>query len=101
MKYLSTMGPAAWLRLYHEVTVAAADDQHFEYFGCHPGTGLLRVLSYPAAAELARRNGARALLRGGRPWLAQPWGGHVGWSGHDRLDVLRPSREAGQAGPSG
>ena len=45
MKYLSTMGPAARLRLYHEVTVAAADDQHFEYFGCHPGTGLLRVLS--------------------------------------------------------
>lgn len=48
MKYLSTMGPAARLRLYHEVTVAAADDQHFEYLGCHPGTGLLRVLSYPA-----------------------------------------------------
>jgi aldoxime dehydratase len=47
MKYLSTMGPAARLRLYHEVTVAAADDQHFEYLGCHPGTGLLRVL--PAA----------------------------------------------------
>ncbi len=44
MKYLSTMGPAARLRLYHEVTVAAADDQHFEYLGCHPGTGLLRVL---------------------------------------------------------
>jgi len=22
----------------------AADDQHFEYLGCHPGTGLLRVL---------------------------------------------------------
>ena len=44
MKYLSTMGPAARLRLYHEVTVAAADDQHFEYLGCHPGTGLLRAL---------------------------------------------------------
>ena len=44
MKYLSTMGPAARLRLYHEVTVAAADDQHFEYLGCHPRTGLLRVL---------------------------------------------------------
>jgi aldoxime dehydratase len=47
MKYLSTMGPAARLRLYHEVTVAAADDQHFEYLGCHPRTGLLRIL--PAA----------------------------------------------------
>jgi aldoxime dehydratase len=44
MKYLSTMGPAARLRLYHEVTVAAADDQHFEYLGCHPSTGMLRVL---------------------------------------------------------
>jgi aldoxime dehydratase len=43
MKYLSTMGPAARLRLYHEVTVAAAEDQLFEYLGCHPGTGLLRA----------------------------------------------------------
>jgi hypothetical protein len=25
----------------------AADDQHFEYLGCHPGTGLLRVLPRP------------------------------------------------------
>ncbi|GLY39853.1 phenylacetaldoxime dehydratase [Amycolatopsis sp. NBRC 101858] len=41
MKYLSTLGPAARLRLYHEVTVAAADEQYFEYRGCHPGTGLL------------------------------------------------------------
>jgi hypothetical protein len=32
------------LRLYHEVTVAAAEDQLFEYLCCHPGTGLLRVL---------------------------------------------------------
>ncbi len=47
MKYLSTMGPAARLRLYHEVTVAASGDQHFEYLGCHPSTGMLRVL--PAA----------------------------------------------------
>jgi aldoxime dehydratase len=44
MKYLSALGPAARLRLYHEVTVAAADDQHFEYLGCHPSTGMLRVL---------------------------------------------------------
>ncbi len=42
LKYLSTMGPAASLRLYHEVTVAAADEQYFEYFGCHDRTGLLR-----------------------------------------------------------
>jgi aldoxime dehydratase len=37
MTYLSTMGPAARLRLYHEVTVAAAEDQLFDYLGCHPG----------------------------------------------------------------
>jgi len=43
MKYLGTLGPAARLRLYHEVTVAAADEQSFEYFNCHRGTGMLRV----------------------------------------------------------
>jgi aldoxime dehydratase len=53
MKYLSTMGPAARLRLYHEVTVAAADDQHFEYLGCHPGTGLRRVRQTPAGGDRA------------------------------------------------
>ena len=95
------MGPVARARLYHEVTVAAADDQHFEYLGCHPGTGLLWVLSSgrsradPAQRELALFSAVAA------PWLAEPWGSHLGWSGHDRLDVLRPSREAGQAGPSG
>lgn len=45
LKYLSTMGPAASLRLYHEVTVAAADEQFFEYAGCHDRTGLLRTAS--------------------------------------------------------
>ena len=43
MKYLSTMGPAAKLRLYHEVTVASAAEQHFEYVNCHPDTGMLRT----------------------------------------------------------
>jgi len=43
MKYLSALGPAAKLKLYHEVTVAAAGEQHFEYYGCHPRTGLLRA----------------------------------------------------------
>ena len=43
MKYLGTLGPAARLRLYHEVTVAAADEQSFEYFNCHPETGMLRA----------------------------------------------------------
>jgi aldoxime dehydratase len=41
MKYLSTLGPSAKLRLYHEVTVAAADEQLFEYADCHPRTGML------------------------------------------------------------
>jgi aldoxime dehydratase len=48
MKYLSTLGPNAKLRLYHEVTVAAADEQFFEYLGCHPQTGML------TAVDLAR-----------------------------------------------
>jgi aldoxime dehydratase len=43
MKYLSTLGPAAKLKLYHEVTVAKAEEQFFEYFNCHPQTGMLRV----------------------------------------------------------
>ena len=42
MKYLMALGPAAKLRLYHEVTVAAADEQFFEYRNCHPKTGMLR-----------------------------------------------------------
>jgi aldoxime dehydratase len=41
MRYLSTLGPAARLRLYHEVAVVGADEALFEYVGCRPGTGLL------------------------------------------------------------
>jgi aldoxime dehydratase len=44
MKYLSTLGPSARLRLYHEVTVAAADEQFFEYLNCHPRTGMLAAV---------------------------------------------------------
>ena len=44
MKYLSTLGPAAKLRLYHEVTVARADETFFEYTGCHPRTGMLSAV---------------------------------------------------------
>ncbi|MCK1680909.1 phenylacetaldoxime dehydratase family protein [Bradyrhizobium sp. 147] len=44
MKYLSTLGPSAELRLYHEVTVAAADEQFFEYLNCHPKTGMLAAV---------------------------------------------------------
>lgn len=43
MKYLSALGPAAKLKLYHEVTVAAADEQFFEYLNCHDRTGMLRA----------------------------------------------------------
>lgn len=44
MKYLTTLGPSAKLRLYHEVTVATADEQFFEYRNCHPKTGMLRAV---------------------------------------------------------
>ena len=43
MQYLSRLGPAAKLKLYHEVTVAAAQEQRFEYFDCHARTGMLRA----------------------------------------------------------
>lgn len=43
MKYLSALGPAARLKLYHEVTVAAADEQLFEYLNCHDRTGMMRA----------------------------------------------------------
>lgn len=43
MRYLSTPGPAAKLRLYHEVTVRAPDEQFFEYLNCHDDTGMLRA----------------------------------------------------------
>lgn len=32
------------LTLYHEVSVFDAQNQHFEYINCHPGTGLLRAV---------------------------------------------------------
>ena len=49
MKYLSTLGPSAKLRLYHEVTVAAADEQFFEYRDCHPQTGMLNAVALAGA----------------------------------------------------
>ncbi|MCK1402470.1 phenylacetaldoxime dehydratase family protein [Bradyrhizobium sp. 4] len=49
MKYLSTLGPSAKLRLYHEVTVAAADEQFFEYLNCHPRTGMLAAVETVSA----------------------------------------------------
>jgi aldoxime dehydratase len=44
LRYLSKFGPAARLKLYHEVTVASADEQFFLYLNCHPRTGLLRAV---------------------------------------------------------
>jgi aldoxime dehydratase len=44
MRYLSKLGPAAKLRLYHEVTVATAGEQFFEYLDCHPRTGMLAAV---------------------------------------------------------
>ncbi|MCK1288341.1 phenylacetaldoxime dehydratase family protein [Bradyrhizobium sp. 44] len=49
MKYLSTLGASAKLRLYHEVTVAAADEQFFEYLNCHPRTGMLAAVETVSA----------------------------------------------------
>jgi aldoxime dehydratase len=49
MKYLSSLGPAAKLRLYHEVTVARAADQFFEYRRCHDRTGMLNALTEQAS----------------------------------------------------
>jgi aldoxime dehydratase len=50
MKYLSTLGPSAKLRLYHEVTVARADEAFFEYVDCHPQTGMLNAVQTVDAA---------------------------------------------------
>jgi aldoxime dehydratase len=51
MKYLSSLGPAAKLRLYHEVTVARAADQFFEYRNCHERTGMLNAVTASADAS--------------------------------------------------
>ena len=50
MKYLSKLGPAAKLRLYHEVTVAKAADQFFVYRNCHGKAGMLRAATSQSAA---------------------------------------------------
>ncbi|WFU28580.1 phenylacetaldoxime dehydratase family protein [Bradyrhizobium sp. CB1717] len=49
IKYLSTLGPSAKLRLYHEVTVAAAHEQFFEYRSCHAKTGMLAAVATVSA----------------------------------------------------
>ena len=44
LQHLGRLGPNARLKLYHEVTVATAAQQYFEYFNCHPQTGMLRAV---------------------------------------------------------
>jgi len=41
--YLTALGANAKLRLYHEVSVVPGKDVTFEYYRCHPQTGMLRV----------------------------------------------------------
>jgi aldoxime dehydratase len=43
MRMVQAMNFDLKLRLYHEVTVARADEQFYEYINCHPRTGLLRA----------------------------------------------------------
>jgi aldoxime dehydratase len=45
MRVVQEMNFDLRLRLYHEVSVARADEQVFEYINCHPKTGLLRAAS--------------------------------------------------------
>jgi aldoxime dehydratase len=44
MRHLSGFGPETRLRLYHEITVPAEQEQRFIYVGCHDRTGLLRAV---------------------------------------------------------
>lgn len=43
MQVVQQMNFQLKLRLYHEVSVIKAEEQHFEYINCHPKTGFLRV----------------------------------------------------------
>lgn len=45
MRHLSSFGPETRLRLYHEITVPAANEQRFIYVGCHDRTGMLRAVN--------------------------------------------------------
>lgn len=43
--HYNTMGEDAKLRIYHEMSVIRARDQSFEYFNCHPKTGMLNTVT--------------------------------------------------------
>lgn len=44
MRMVRVGGADLKLRLYHEVSVLAEDEQYYEYVNCHPQTGMLRAL---------------------------------------------------------
>lgn len=43
-QHYSQAGQQAMLSLYHEMSVIRARDQSFEYFNCHPRTGMLNAI---------------------------------------------------------
>jgi len=45
VKHYQRTGPDARLRLYHEMFVLRARDQRYEYFNCHPDTGMLKAVT--------------------------------------------------------
>jgi aldoxime dehydratase len=44
VNHYNTVGEDAKLRIYHEMSVIRAQDQAFEYFNCHPKTGMLNAV---------------------------------------------------------
>ena len=44
LKYTKELDNNVSLRLFHEIMVLEADQQSFEYIGCHPGTGMLTTV---------------------------------------------------------
>lgn len=44
--HYNTVGEKAKLRIYHEMSVVRARDQSFEYFNCHPKTGMLNAVRH-------------------------------------------------------
>ncbi|MGQ2924260.1 MAG: phenylacetaldoxime dehydratase family protein [Hydrogenophaga sp.] len=47
MRVVQQMNFQLKLRLYHEVSVVRAEEQHLEYVNCHPDTGVLRAHGAP------------------------------------------------------
>lgn len=68
MQHVATFKDESRLRLYHEVTVPAKDEQWFRYLGCHDHTGLLRARSGDrpgyGGRRLREQAGRRSARRG-------------------------------------